>query len=169
MTDAPTSQPPQENTEQKRPNRLRRWIFIISLTLNVFVLALVMGSAVKHWHGHGGPRGGFGGPGGGPMAGMHRLINGRFDGHPELNALRTRHMDALSTAMQEARASREAARLLFRDPNRDPAALEAALADIRRATGAFEQSMHETILDAASSLPPEDFERLMRGRRWYRD
>ena len=163
MTDAP------ETPSTKRPGRIRRWILIVSLSLNVFVIALAVGAAVKHWHGHGNPTLGLGGHRGGPMAGMRRLVAGDFAGHPELNALRERHADLLSAAMEDASAARKAARALLRDPDRDPAALEAALLEVRRATRFFQQAMHETILDAARTLPPEDFKTLMRGRRWHRD
>ena len=158
-----------ETPTTKRPRRVRRWILIVSLTLNFFFVALAVGAAVKHWHGHGNPALGLGGHRGGPMAGMRKLVEGDFESHPELNALRERHVETLSTAMADARAARQAARAVLRDPERDPAALEAALLEIRRATRFFQQAMHETILDAAQTLPPEDFKTLMRGRRWHRD
>ena len=103
------------------------------------------------------------------MVGIHRLLKGHFDDHPELAALRDRHAELLRAAFEDSRTARAAARDILRDPNRDSVALEAALLDVRRSTRFSQQAIHETILDAAQSLSADEFKTLMRGRGWHRD
>lgn len=167
MTDTQSSPPP-------RKGRGRHWLLIGSIALNLFFIAWAGAVTVRHWigHQHGYWRGddmGWHERRGGPMVGMRRLLDGDFEDHPELSALRERHADLLRAALEDTRMAHKAARDVLRDPDRDPATLEAALLEVRRATRFSQQAIHETILDAAQSLSPDDFKTLMRKRHWHRD
>lgn len=176
MTDGPKTGPEDTgnggaNPSGKSPKR-RRWLLIGSLTLNLFFIAWMVTAGLMHWHGHRHWRdadGGHWGRSGGPFSGMRHLLHADLDDRPEMAALRTRHADQLTTALERAKAARAAARDIMRDRDRDPKALDAAFADVRESTRAFQEAMHATIVDAAGTLPPDEFRSLMRPKRWKRD
>ncbi|MCR9219125.1 MAG: periplasmic heavy metal sensor [Alphaproteobacteria bacterium] len=191
-TDTPSPDPagggaaPPDRPPSRPPGRGRRWLLIGSLTLNAFVLAWLIAGAL-HWTGMMGPRHwgmghhashwyesrgehryddrarGFQAPRG--M--MRALLNGPPD-DPALAALYQAHGAPLQAAFLEARAARDSlgdiVRRAERDGRLDRAALDGALSRMRGATQGVQEHLHAALLDAADSLPPEAFARLLDGR-----
>ena len=188
---------PRGAQDQPRPHRSGggpRWLLVLSLALNLFVLAWV-GAAALHWtgvlgaNGWGGHHGGFGrhaahwyemregremrGPGAaiGPLG---LFLDDRPPDDPALAALYARHAPAMREAFLAARDARARVRALLResvDGGRvDAAALEDALGDVRRATETVQSHMHAALMDAAESLDPASFAALIeRSRGWRED
>lgn len=170
----------------RQSGRGRRWLMIGSLTLNAFILAWLIAGAL-HWTGVIGPRHwGMGHHAGhwyesrwehrhddrargfqAPRGMMRALLNGPPD-DPALAALHRTHGARLQAAFLEARAARdrlgEIVRRAERDGRLDRAALDDALARMRVATQGVQEHLHAALLDAAETLPPEAFARLLDGR-----
>ncbi|MBP5856443.1 periplasmic heavy metal sensor [Marivibrio halodurans] len=164
----------------------RRWLLIGSLALNLLVLAW-LGMAALHWSGVIDHRGGFGhhdarqwesGPGGpshhaGEGRGFQRprglfraFLDERGIGDDaRLRPIFERHGPALRAAFREARDARRRLRDLMagaaEGDGLDKAALDGALAEVRRTTRAVQERMHATLLDAADVLTPEELEALV--------
>lgn len=144
---------PDAPTPPARRRRRRGWLLAISLILNVFLLAVVVGGIAR-----------TAGPWGPPGMSPERATS--WSEHRRLHALsgdqRTmvreafaHHRDALrdqGRALHEAR--REVRAALAAEPF-DRARLAAAFAALRSVTGAGQAALHTVLIDIAAQLPAE--------------
>ena len=126
----------------------RRWLVlgVASAVLNVFLIGFLVG------------RQAFGPGGCGPRGFMHGP-RAMFHEHvkPEDRA-------RLRQRLGDVRQAREQVRAALRREPYDPAQLEAALANLRRSTGAVQEDMHRMLLEGASKLSPQERQRLADSR-----
>lgn len=170
-----------------------RWLLVLSLALNLFVLAWI-GAAALHWTGvlgpgaWGGHHGGFGRHAahwyemrdgaeprglGGAVGPLGLFLNDRPPEDPALAALYARHAPPMREAFLAAREARVQVRRLLQEGAAggrvDAVALAAALSDVRRATETVQSHMHGALLDAAETLDPKSFAALLERSRTWRE
>jgi uncharacterized membrane protein len=134
----------------------------LSLCLNLFVAGLLVGRGV--WHPpppHHGDRG------------IERFFGDLPD--PARHEMRSR-FDARKPEMRERfdamRAARDQIAAAIRAPELDEDALRQAFAELRARNTAAQALMHDIVIEAVRTLPPEvraEWEPRWRGRRHHRD
>ena len=189
--DAPPGDRRRNGGDRRRPGA-SRWLLLLSLALNLFILAWLGMGALHHsgvfdgrsgagWHGHGPERmmgrspSAWHGPGGfeRPHGALRGFLFERPD-DPSMAALYDRHGADLRAAFAEAWSARRTLHTMMERAEEsgrvDSAALTDALAAVRAATARVQATLHRALVDAAETLPPERFEDLVehRGLRPWR-
>jgi len=88
--------------------------------------------------------------------GVGRLIKSAPDeAQPALHARFEEYRPELGERIRAVREARRAVSMLLRDDPADPAALDAAFADLRRKSDDVQSLVHAALIEAATDMPPE--------------
>lgn len=153
-----TPPPDLQSPAPRPPGSRRRWWLAVSLTLNLFLLAVVIGGALRPI----GPWGGvgpWGGPDGGPDRSwgseMRSLRHMPTEHREVMRAIFTAHREALRAEGRALHAARRAVHTALAADPFEPAVLEAAFADLRDATDSGQIALHGVLVELAGQLPAE--------------
>jgi uncharacterized membrane protein len=157
--------------------RAFRWVLLAllaSLALNLFVAGMISGRYFAPEPP--GPPLAAGHPlafGDGPMRGLVKRMAANLprEHRPAFHAAFAEHREALGAAGKRMREAHHDVRRAIAAEPFDPAALDAALANLRAREDEFRHEMHAAVADAVGRLPPEARHHLSkrRHRPWRRD
>lgn len=147
-----TPPPDLQSPTPRPPGSRRRWWLAASLALNLFLLAVVIGGALRPI----GPWGGAGGPPDRPWGSEVRSLRDMPIEHREvMRAIFTAHREALRAEGRALRAARRAVHTALAADPFEPAMLEAAFADLRAVTDSSQIALHRVLVELAGQLPAE--------------
>jgi uncharacterized membrane protein len=145
-----------------------RWLVagvVVSLCLNLFLIGLMAGHFIY------GPGFGRGGPGAGPRHGMEAMINGLPEAvRPIFKEKFTAAKPQFDAARDQIRAARDkVAKAAEADPF-DPAAYDAAFAELQTALNGVQKIAHQTIGEILPQIPADQRHKLVEQweKRWDR-
>jgi uncharacterized membrane protein len=117
---------------------------VISVALNLLAVGFFVGRGLRHGPGKHGDAPGFVGP------------DARLPRHPALREAMDRHRADFAARREAVMQARKAvAEAAGREPF-DRAALEQALADLRKQTGLSQEAIHRALVEACEKAKPEE-------------
>ncbi len=143
---------------QATPRRLRHWLLVASLVLNVFLIgAFAAGLAARHgpFFGHDRPSRMM------AMPTLHKIREALPESaQPVVEGIFDAHRQDMRRRIGELRETRRAVAAAIRAEPFDPAALGAALAELREREADVASAAHEAVAELAAKLDPEARDRL---------
>lgn len=150
------------------PRRGRRIFLILSLCLNVFLVAAILVGVMRAVHRHNDPM-----TAGGPFSPYALLHEVAREDRPKIQAVIDRHKATVRTLRDQAVAARVASFEVFAAPDYTPAKFTAALEKVRAADAAVGKEVTDSIAESAAQLTPAERKTLAdRARRhasWFGD
>jgi uncharacterized membrane protein len=153
-------------TETAKPSRGRTFALVISLALNVLLIAVILVVAARALNG------GLARQPGGVFAPASVMRDLPEDRRQAIRAVQVKHQDAMRAARREARRARLAVFRVFAAPRFDAAAFDRALAHVGDADAALETEATAMVRDVATTLTPQErgaiAAKVQRRARWWR-
>jgi len=154
--------------ETARPSRGRTIALVLSLCLNVLLIAMIvvsLGRAVQ---------GGFIAQPGGQLAPGQIARGLAPDDQAKVREIIAQHQPAMRQARQAARRARQAAFRVFAAPDYTPDGLAQALEDVRQADSKLEEEAIALLRDTVDTLTPDQRKTIIQrarsgaNRPWWR-
>lgn len=147
------------DTSPATPRRLRHWLLVTSLVLNVFLIGgIAAGLAVRHgspFFGHDRPSRMM------AMPTPHKIRAALPESaQPVIEGIFDAHRQDMRSRIGRLRDARRAVAAAIRAEPFDPAVLGAALAELRAREGEVASAAHEAVAELAAKLDPDSRARL---------
>lgn len=150
------------------PRRGRRIFLILSLCLNVFLVAVIVVGVMRAVHRRNDPM-----TAGGPFSPYVLLHVAAKEDRPKIQAVIDRHKASVRHLRDQAVAARVASFETFAAPDYTPEKFNAALDKVREADAAVGKEVNDSIAESVAQLAPDERKKLAdktrRHASWFGD